>query len=134
MRIQSCFGVDGSATTVKSGLKRLEGGGESISSESFAALNDKGLSVCLGENKQLQVQKQRQMRGFFASLRMTARTGNGNGNDNDNGKGKGKGNSNSNSNSNSKGNGLVVSWRDFGKEADFFGFAAHMVREQLRSK
>ena len=74
--------------------------------------------TCKGKNKQRQIQ------GFFASLRMTTlkqattkatteadpygmtnKNGNGNGNSNGNGKGNGNSNSKGNSNGNSKGDG-----------------------------
>jgi hypothetical protein len=65
-----------------------------------------------GKNEQRQMQRQQQMRGFFASLRMTAETGNGNANSkgkgnrkgNANSKGKGKGNANSKGKGKGEGN------------------------------
>jgi hypothetical protein len=67
-----------------------------------------------GKNEQRQMQRQQQMRGFFASLRMTAETGNGNadskgkgnrkGNANSKGKGNRKGNANSKGNGKGEGN------------------------------
>jgi hypothetical protein len=55
-----------------------------------------------GKNEQRQMQRQQQMRGFFASLRMTAETGNGNANSK--GKGNRKGNANSKGNGKGEGN------------------------------
>jgi hypothetical protein len=59
-------------------------------------------------------------------LRMTARTGNGKSKDNSNRKCK--------DNRKGKGNGAVVVGTRFGWRSGFLRYAAHMKREQLRSK